>query len=185
MSDLWAKDLGSEDIESMTDIAEFVVTKAEGDGGPEDADTRNRSLTAMRKVLVNAQNVMVAVGGKMHSGDKKTPGVAEEMALAEEKGLPRFLIAGLGGFASELAKDLTPRSLQNSLTQSQNVTLFSSDDVAACVNLLFEHLAHSEELAESAIQPVKWNPGLHAILDHRDGTVHADSTQYILKAVAV
>lgn len=184
MSDLWAKDLSSEDIESMTDIAEFVVTRQEGEGGPNDTDTRNRSLTAMRRVLINAQNVMVAVGGKMHSGDGEVPGVAEEMSLAEEKGIPRFLIAGLGGFARELAKDLTPSSLQNSLTHSQNITLFSTDDVAACVNLLFEHLAKSESLAESAFQPIKWNPGVHAILDHRDGTVDAESTQFIVSAVA-
>ena len=184
MSDLWAKDLSTEDIESMIDIAEFVVTKKEGEGGPEDTDTLNRSLAAMRRVLVNAQNVMVAVGGKMHSGDGKVPGVAEEMKLAEEKGIPRFLIAGLGGFARELAKDLTPGSLQNSLTDSQNVTLFSSDDVSACVNLLFDHLALSEALEEAAFQPIKYNPWLNKILDHRDGTVHAESTRYILRAVA-
>jgi hypothetical protein len=184
MSDLWAKALSGEDIEAMTDIAEFVVTRREGDGDPNDADTRNRSLTAMRHVLINAQNVMVAVGGKMHSGDGIVPGVAEEMSLAEEKGIPRFLIAGLGGFARELAKDLTPSSLGNSLTHSQNVTLFSSDDVASCVNLLFEHLAQSESLAESAFQPIKWNPGVQAILDHRDGTVDAESTGFILSAVA-
>lgn len=184
MSDLWAKDLSAEDIEAMTDIAEFVVTKREGDGDPNDTDTRNRSLTAMRRVLINAQNIMVAVGGKMHSGDGNVPGVAEEMSLAEEKGMPRFLIAGLGGFSRELAKDLTPSSLGNSLTNDQNITLFSSDDVAACVNLLFKHLAQSESLAESAFQPIKWNPGVQAILDHRDGTVDAESTGFILSAVA-
>ena len=185
MSDLWARDLRAEDIESMTDIAEFVITKKVGDAGPEDADTRNRSLTAMRRVLIDSQNVMVAVGGKMHSADGKIPGVAEEMKLAEEKGIPRFLIAGLGGFARELAKDLTPSSLHNFLTLSENVTLFSTDDVSACVNLLFEHFVRSEALAESASQPIKWNPGNRKVLDHRDGTVHDESTQYILRADAV
>src|SRR6267378_7979553 len=46
MSNLWARDLSPADVESMTDIAEFVVTKTDGDGGPEDAETRNRSLSA-------------------------------------------------------------------------------------------------------------------------------------------
>src|ERR1700674_5251631 len=59
MSELWAQDLSSEDIESMTDVAEFVVTQKFGDKGPEDADTRNRSLSAMRRVLIDAQNVIV------------------------------------------------------------------------------------------------------------------------------
>jgi SLOG cluster2 len=185
MSDLWAQDLRPEDIESMTDIAEFVVTKKLGDGGPEDINTRNRSMSAMRRVLIKAQNVMVAVGGKMHSKDGKVPGVAEEMTLAEKQGIPRFLVGGLGGFARELAKDLTPSALNNSLSHDANVTLFGTDDVSACVNVLFEHLALSKSLAESALQPIKWNPGLRAILDHRDGTVDSEATQYILRAEAV
>jgi SLOG cluster2 len=185
MSDLWARDLSREDIDSMTDIAEFVVTKKEGDGGPEDAETRNRSLTAMRGVLIDSQNVMVAVGGKMHSGDGRIPGVAEEMKLAEQKKIPRFLLAGLGGFARELAKDLTPSSLHNSLSDSENISLFSTNDVSACVNLLFEHLARSKELAESAFQPIRWNPGLKVIIDHRDGSIWPETSKYILRAVAV
>lgn len=185
MSDLWAQDLHQEDIESMTDIAEFVITKKMGEGGPEDTETRNRSLTAMRGVLIDAQNVMVAVGGKMHSGDGKVPGVYEEMKLAQEKGMPRFLVAGLGGFARELAKELTPASLHNSLPHSENVKLFSTDDVSASVNLLFEHFAGSDALAKSAIQPIKWNPDLRVILDHRDGTIRSETTEYILRAVAV
>jgi SLOG cluster2 len=185
MSDLWARDLSEEDIDSMIDIAEFVITRKEGDGGPENTETRNRSLTAMRGVLIDAQNVMVAVGGKMHSGDGKVPGVAEEMKLAEDKGIPRFLIAGLGGFAKELAKKLTPSSLSNSLSHDENVTLFGTNDVSASVNLLFEHFARSEALAKSALQPVKWNPDLRVILDHRDGTIRSETTKYILRTVAV
>jgi hypothetical protein len=184
MSDLWARDLKREDIDSLVDVAELVVTKKIGRGDAANADTRNRSLTAMRRVLVDAQNVMVAVGGKMHSGDRLVPGVGEEIELAQTKGIPQFLIAGLGGFARKLAKDLTPSSLQNSLSHKANVTLFSTDDVSASVNLLFEHLARSKRLAKAALQPIKWNPGLHKIVDHRDGTVDKQATQCILRAVA-
>jgi hypothetical protein len=116
MSDLWAADLNSEEIESLTDVSELVITKKIGSGSVADADTRNRSLTAMREVLVGAQNVMVAVGGKMHSGDGIIPGVGEEITLAQRKGIPQFLIAGLGGFARKLARELTPSSLHNSLS---------------------------------------------------------------------
>jgi hypothetical protein len=138
----------------------------------------------MRRVLVDAQNVMVAVGGKMHSKDGKVPGVGEEMVLAQEKGIPRFLVAGLGGYARKLAKDLTPSSLGNSLSRKANVTLFSTNDVSSCVNVIFEHLARSKALAKSALQPIKWNPDLQAILDHRDGTVHRYATRCILRAIA-
>jgi hypothetical protein len=184
MSDLWARDMRAEDIESLTDVAEFVITKQVGLGDWRNAATRNRSLTAMRRVLIDSQNVMVAVGGKMHSRDGIVPGVHEEMKLAKEKGIPRFLIAGLGGYARKLAKKLTPSSLRNSLSQRANVALFSTDDVAACVNLLFEHLARSKPLAKSALQPIKWNPGLQAIVDHRDGTVQRGATRFILRAFA-
>jgi hypothetical protein len=184
MSDLWAHDLNEEDIESMTDVAEFVVTKKVGDKGPEDVDTRNRSLSAMRRVLIDAQNVTVAVGGMMHSGDGIVPGVAEEIALAEQKGIPRFLVGGLGGLTKKLAEKLAPSELDNWLSDEVNMTLFGTDDVAACVNVLFEHLARSDELAKTADQPIKWNPFNQSVMDHRDGTVHSETTRYILRAIA-
>jgi hypothetical protein len=183
MSDLWAQDLSPDDIAGMTDIAEFVITKRIGDKGPEDADTRNRSLSVMRRVLVNSQNVTVAVGGLMHRGDGIVPGVAEEVAFARGKGIPQFLIGGLGGLTKELAARVDPQQLNNSLSDEANLALFRTDDVAACVNVLFEHFAGSKRLEESAVQPVKWNPTLGAILDHRDGTIDS-STDYILRAIA-
>lgn len=184
MSDLWARHLPREDIQSFSDVAEFVVTRKIGDGGPQDPRTRNQSLAAMRRVLIDAQNIMVAVGGKMHSGDGNIPGVGEEMTLAQRKGIPRFLIGGLGGFARKMANELTPESLDNALSREANVSLFSTDDVAASVNILFEHLAQSKELQKAALQPVKWNPGLRAIIDHRDGSVESVATQYIFQTVA-
>lgn len=184
MSDLWAGKLSKEEVQSFSDVAEFVITKKIGRGGPQDRETRNQSLSAMRRVLIDAQNIMVAVGGKMHSGDGKIPGVGEEMKLAEQKGIPRFLVAGLGGFARKLSDELTPTSLGNALPREANVTLFSTDDVAASVNIIFEHLAQSKDLLQAALQPVKWNFALNAIVDHRDGTVDAEATQYILRAVA-
>lgn len=183
MSDLWARELSENDIASMTDIAEFVITKTVGEKGPEDVETRNRSLAAMRRVLVNSQNVTVAVGGLMHRGDGIVPGVAEEVAFAREKGIPQFLIGGLGGLTKELVKTVQPAQLNNSLSDEANLALFRTDDVAACVNVLFEHLAGSKRLGESAVQPVKWNPGNRKIIDHRDGSIDA-STEYILRAIA-
>lgn len=184
MSQLWAQYLKPEDVESMTDIAEFMVTEKFGDKGPDDVDTRNRSLLAMRRVLIDAQNVTVAVGGMMHGGDGIVPGVAEEIALAEQKGIPRFLVGGLGGLTKKLAGELAPSKLNNSLSDEANMILFGTDDVAACVSVLFEHLAGSQELAKAADQPIKWNPTLRAIVDHRDGTLHSETSRYILQAIA-
>jgi hypothetical protein len=143
MSDLWAKDLPGEEQEALKDVAEFIVTKQVGRGGPENVETRNNSLTEMRKVLIAHQTVMVAVGGKLHDKDGAIPGVREEMELAAQKGIPRFLIGGMGGYASQYAKELTPSSLNNGLSEEENVLLFSTTDVAATVNILFERLAKS------------------------------------------
>jgi len=140
MSELWAKDLTAEYGEGVADVAEFKVTRQIGDGGPENVETRNRSLTEMRQLLIGSQNLMVAVGGKMHEKDGVIPGVREEMDLAARKGIPRFLIAGMGGYAAEYARELTPSSLQNGLSDEANALLFSTTDVSACVNLLFESL---------------------------------------------
>lgn len=126
MSELWARDLAKDEIESITGIADLIVTPAVGVGGPSDPDTRNNSLRAMREVLVEAQNVMVAVGGKLHSEDGFVPGVGEELALAERRNLPRFLIGGLGGYSQMLAEKLAPASLNNGLSRQANASLFGS-----------------------------------------------------------
>jgi hypothetical protein len=185
MSELWAKDLSAESEQIMTEVAEFVVTRKVGDGDATNKETRNQSLSAMRRVLIDSQNITVAVGGLLHSGDGIVPGVAEEIVLSERKGIPRFLVGGLGGLTQKLAAGIVPSKLNNSLTHDQNMTLFTTDDVAACVNVIFEHLASSESLAQGAFQPVKWNPGLGKIIDHRDGTVDSEATEFILRAIAV
>lgn len=140
MSELWAKDLPAEFSEGVADVADFIVTKQVGEGGPENVDTRNRSLTEMRQLLIKSQNVMVAVGGMMHAKDGIVPGVLEEMELAGQKQIPRFLIAGMGGYAAQYARDMTPSSLNNGLTDEENALLFSTSDVSACVNVIFEKL---------------------------------------------
>ena len=45
MSDLWARDLPEDYVTGVTDVAEFVITRKIGDGGPEDSETRNQSLS--------------------------------------------------------------------------------------------------------------------------------------------
>ncbi len=146
MSELWAKNLNSEFGESVSDVAEFIITKQIGEGGPENVETRNRSLTEMRQLLIKSQNTMVAVGGKMHEKDGIVPGVKEEMDLAAKAAIPRYLIAGMGGYAASYAKELTPSSLNNGLSDEENHLLFSTPDVSACVNLLFENLAKSKRI---------------------------------------
>lgn len=140
MSDLWYNDYTFDEIHSMMDVAELIVTKKIGNGSVADPQTRNDSLSVMRTVLVAAQNIMVAVGGKMHNLDGASPGVAEEMELARKRSIPRYLVGGLGGYSQKLAEQLTPKSLNNSLSQAKNEALFGTDDVSSCVSIVFENL---------------------------------------------
>jgi hypothetical protein len=181
-SDLWASDLTDDKRQSMTDIAELIITRRIGEKGPDDPTTRNASLTAMRRVLVDSQNVMVAVGGKMHAADGIRPGVGEEMQIAIKKKVPCFLVGGLGGFSRKLAMELTPEDLGNHLSRDANVTLFGTTDVGACVGVLFGHLISSKRLARASRQPIKWNPGLKKVVDHRNGAVNVASSSVILDA---
>ena len=78
------------------------------------------------------------------------PGVREELELAAKKGIPRFLIAGMGGYAAKYAKELTPSSLHNGLSDDENALLFGTSDVSACVNVLFEKLAKLKSGSQTA-----------------------------------
>lgn len=140
MSDLWFTDYTEEDIQSLTDVAELIVTKKYGSGNISDPDVRNSSLTAMREVLIAAQNLMVSVGGKMHDKNGINPGVGEEMHLARMRKIPRYLVGGLGGYSHEMARELTPVSLNNGLSDEENVELFGTNDVSSCVQIIFENL---------------------------------------------
>jgi hypothetical protein len=184
MSELWIQEYSRQAIQAMTDVSEFVVTKKIGDKDASDPETRNRSLSAMRRILIDAQNLTVAVGGLLHNGDGIVPGVAEEVALAEQKSIPTFLVGGLGGLAKDLAARIAPSRLRNSMSDEMNMILFTTDDVAASVNVIFEHLASSEALARSAFQPVKWNPWNRAIIDHRDGAIDTEASNFILETFA-
>lgn len=93
-------------------------------------------------------SVLVAVGGMRHEGTGLIPGVAEEVALAQKRGLACFVVGGLGGEAAQVAEKfkLDPDSLRNGLSRGKNSELLSSDNIAACVSIVFEHLAQNRDL---------------------------------------
>ena len=74
-----------------------------------------------------------------------------------------------------------PSKLGNSLSDDVNLTLFSTDNVAACVNVLFEHLATSVPLSRSAQPPVRWDPDRRAIVDPRDGRIDTKTNSQVLR----
>ena len=163
ISELWEKELDVVEREWFERSAELVVIPQVGPGGYENPDTRNRSLTSLRLSLVQSMNLMVVVGGKQHASDQLTPGVAEELLLAQSRELPCFLVGGLGGMAEKLVRQGTEGnglSLNNRLDPQINTELMNSKDVAACVGLIFEHLASNLSLFQSSPAQTTSNPYL-------------------------
>ncbi|MFI5331034.1 MAG: hypothetical protein ACHQ2F_08370 [Desulfobaccales bacterium] len=151
ISELWAKPPDFRDILSWSEIAEVMVIKQVGKGGPEIVETRNKSLSLMRLHLLQQMNIMIAVGGKLHSSDGIIPGVLEEVKYACCRGMACFLIGGMGGMAAKLVgEQLWPweRELQNGLTHQQNRDLQTTTDVSSCVSIIFNHLIQHPELAK-------------------------------------
>jgi SLOG cluster2 len=147
MSDLWARKLAAHERARFERESEFIVVPSVGGDDARDPAVRNPSLTAMRCVLVEKMNVLVAIGGLKHIDTGMNPGVAEEIALARSKRWPCFVIGGFGGEAAHWANEYGVDSLRNGLSPEVNRTLLSSDNVSACVGIIFDHLAqHSATL---------------------------------------
>jgi hypothetical protein len=152
MSALWAKTIDRDEAAHYEGAAELLVTKQVGEGGPENIQTRNDSLTLMRAHLLQQMNAMVAVGGKLHGGDGIVPGVLEEVKLATQRRMPTFLIGGMGGATAKAALEFAHAlPLDNGLTPEKNAQLQTTNDVAACVGAILNHLMTHQELAARAL----------------------------------
>lgn len=82
---------------------------------PTDTNNRyiwSRSLTEMRRQMIEECNVRICVGGKSRGYKGLMPGILEETIYALEKKTPVFLLGGFGGITSSICK-----LLQNEIPQ--------------------------------------------------------------------
>ena len=90
------------------DLFSVIQTPVVGDGDAKDAKTRNASLTALRLVISQEVDVVVAVGGKLHGRTGFNPGVLEELCLARWRNIPCFVIACFaGGLDTEIIRQFS------------------------------------------------------------------------------
>ena len=151
MSELWSSQLEPAERAWYNQVSEFVTIPKVGDGDETDSETRNRSLTAMRRGLIQRMNSMVIVGGMQHTTNSFLPGIVEELTLARTRGMPCFLVGGFGGMTSRVVQELIGASasdLANGLSPEQNEALMTSTDIASCVSIIFSHLADNPNLAD-------------------------------------
>lgn len=106
------------------------------------ADAREKSLQLLREWMVARCDAIVAVGGKWWKPDNERAGVPVELQLAIDRGLPCFLLSGLGGAAQEYLKQHPDvlYKLKNGLDQALNQWLSTQEDVASLAQGLCDHL---------------------------------------------
>jgi hypothetical protein len=108
---------------------------------------RKLSLTAMRLVLVNQIDVLVAVGGRLHTQEHgRASGVTEELTLAHIHDVPCFPVAAFGGSTQQLSQDLLQRFCgQNRMSPSELADLANPEYMDFAAGRLVAHLAKHRE----------------------------------------
>lgn len=126
VSRLWSKDPGVVPLDEWRQAAIVYETpEATGERSLDD------SLEQLRKWLVARCDAIVVVGGKWWQSLSGRAGVPIELGLAIERGLPCFLLGGLGGVAQDFVaknQDILSR-LKNGLDLETNRRLSTKEDV--------------------------------------------------------
>jgi hypothetical protein len=121
-----------------------VSTHATVTGIEQVENDRDKSLTAMRKGMINYENAecMIVIGGKTQRPGIP-PGVDEEILLAKSQNIPVFFIGSVGGRAAEIASELQIegwKNRPNQLSEEFNKELMISPDYASLAKKLFDTL---------------------------------------------
>lgn len=107
------------------------------------ATTRDHSLEELRNALASQSDVLVAIGGGWWEEDRSQAGVPAEFLLALARGIPTFLLGGLGGatFGYLQTHPEILRNLRNGLDPKANEALAAETDVGAIVQKLLDQIA--------------------------------------------
>lgn len=103
---------------------------------------RDESLGLLRKELVSRCDAIVVVGGKWWKDVGGKAGVPLELGLAIERGLPCFLLGGLGGAAQDfiIRNPTVLTRLKNGLDESTNRAFSTKEDVGSLAEEVCDHL---------------------------------------------
>ncbi len=105
-------------------------------------NTEQDSLARLREWMSERCDVFVALGGNWWDEITWRAGVNAEAGLAVNRGLPCFLLGGLGGAAQELFQNHPEivRSLRNGFDDHTNQQIATSSDVDQLATTVFEQL---------------------------------------------
>lgn len=106
-------------------------------------NARDDSLTILRQWMSARCDAFVAVGGMWWQEVVGRAGVPIEAGLAIDRGLPCFLLGGLGGAAQSFVRDHPEliHSLKNGLNYDDNTKIATHEDVGGLVDTVCDQLA--------------------------------------------
>lgn len=137
VSRYWSKDPRKVPADEWRKVAMVYETpEASGERG------RDESLELLRKWMVSRADAIVVVGGKWWQAIGGRAGVPLELGFAIERGLPCFLLGGLGGAAQDFIArnpDILAR-LKNGLDVVANREFSTREDVGSLAEELCDHL---------------------------------------------
>jgi len=137
VSRFWSKDPGNAPVDEWRKAA--IVYETPEASGPR---ARDESLELLRKWMVSRCDAIVVVGGKWWQAVSGRAGIPLELGLAVERGLPCFLLGGLGGAAEDFISKypVILRQLKNGLDEEENRELSTKADVGALAEKVCEQL---------------------------------------------
>ncbi len=103
---------------------------------------RDESLELLRKWMVSRCDAIVVVGGKWWQTVGGRAGIPLELGLAIERGIPCFLLGGLGGAAQDFVAQHPGvfNQLKNGLDEDANREISTKDDVGSLAESVCAHL---------------------------------------------
>jgi uncharacterized protein len=139
VSKYWSKDQARVPAQEWRQTCTVYET-AEASGG---ASPREDSLMILRQWMAERCDAFVAVGGQWWQQIAGRAGIPIEAGLAMHRGLPCFLLGGLGGAAGDYVRDHPEvmRSLKNGLDYLTNQRLALEEDVGSIVNVVCDQLS--------------------------------------------
>ncbi|MEI8140359.1 MAG: CBASS cGAMP-activated phospholipase [bacterium] len=137
VSRYWSKDSKNASIEDWRKSC-MVYETSEASG----TNARNDSLDILRKWMAARCDVIVVVGGKWWQEVAGQAGVPLEVGLALDRGIPCFLLAGLGGAAREFVAKYPHllQQLKNGFDEISNRKLATEENVGALVQTVCDQL---------------------------------------------
>jgi uncharacterized protein len=138
VSRYWSKNSDAVPIQSWRQRCMVYETpEASGD------NARDESLNLLRQWMAERCDAFVAVGGLWWKEVAGRAGVPIEAGLAIDRGLPCFLLGGLGGVAQDYVRGNPAliRALKNGFDEDTNRAIATQEDVAALVDRICEQFS--------------------------------------------